>query len=174
MKDQAEERKIKSKSIRRPDASVQRIVQGRFQKNLAFIKVKPHLYLNRKQPLIIDLYCLCHFGKDSLDVGSKKTVLIQIIGERTHWTILFESAKAFYLTFKICSFDIPIVANNLMNTIMSLKGLCRKSMLLQDLSSKNNNENEHSKEWSMDSFGTPILNNIVETITYKEEFNFSI
>lgn len=97
---------MKSKSIRRPDASVQRIAQGRFQKNLAFIEVKPHQYLNRKQPLIIDLYRLCHFGKDSLDVGNKKTFLIQIIGERTHWTILFESAKAFNLTFEICLFDI--------------------------------------------------------------------
>jgi hypothetical protein len=62
--------------MKRPDAMVENIVQGRVKKSMMFWEVKSSKFVNRKRRLICDSYRLVHFGKDYIDSGSNTSPVI--------------------------------------------------------------------------------------------------
>jgi hypothetical protein len=169
------ERKSKERSLHRdnderPDAVVQVLKQGRIQHNIGYSEVKSSLFANKKRCLIVDLYRLIYFGKDSTDEGVDSVVLFQVIGFKA----IFYNQKLvnnrFYVSFKV--FDmIPSCKNEVSLLVKFIKNL---TMIKAILNNNIKKQVQVNKEWIQSSDNTPLFERSVQKFTYKEDFDFDI
>lgn len=75
-----DERKLRTDTIKRPDAIASFYQQAKTTHSGAFFEIKNESYKNRKRVLMVDLLKPVHYGEDALDAGVKTPILAQVIG----------------------------------------------------------------------------------------------
>lgn len=165
-----DERKLRTGKVKRPDAIASFVRQAKTTHSAAFFEIKNAAYKNRKRILMTDLHKLVHYGKDALDAGVKTPVLAQVIGFNITFYLMKLEARGVYIMFEVCHVKLPA-------TIFEISAYLREMDKMQKLITilTENKEKEDMSEVEkkkMPSYGTPRIERMVETLTYKHSIDF--
>lgn len=166
-----DERKLRTDTIKRPDAIVSFYQQSTRLHNAAFFEIKTAQYKSRTRILMVDLYKLVHYGKDALDACVFTPILFQVIGFEVTVYMQTLETKGFYAMFKVCTLKLPSTTFEIADFIDEVDKIAKLSSVL--LKNKETVPEYVVKEMKIVSYGTPEVQRIVEQVTFKDKINFT-
>jgi hypothetical protein len=128
------------------------------------------MYKNRKKLLMVDLYKLIHFGKDSVGSCVSCPLLVQVVGFQCTFYLQKLIGKGCYATFEVCSLRIPSCVEEIIDIVNNLYRLAKLYMLL--LANKVKQDKHSVDDLIMKSFDSPEVDRVVEKVIYKEQVEF--
>lgn len=165
-----DERKLRTDTIKRPDAIASFYQQVEIAHNGAFFEIKNESYKNRKRILMMDLLKLVHYGKDALDAGVKTPILAQVIGFDVTFYLMKLEAKGVYIMFEICHVKLPSTTFEIGVYLRAMDEIQKLVNIL--VANKTKEPMSEVNEKRMASYGTPRVERMVEKFTYKHSTSF--
>ncbi|KAL9536740.1 hypothetical protein MBANPS3_012404 [Mucor bainieri] len=165
-----DERKLRTDTIKRPDAIASFYQQVEISHHGAFFEIKNESYKNRKRILMVDLLKLVYYGKDALDAGVKTPILAQVIGFDVTFYLMKLQAKGVYIMFEVCHVKLPLTTFEIGVYLRAMDEVQKLANILA--ANKTKEPMIVVNEKRMASYGTPRVERMVEELTYKHSTSF--
>ncbi|KAL9539415.1 hypothetical protein MBANPS3_010269 [Mucor bainieri] len=163
------ERKLYKHDVQRPDAIVSKLSQGEHTENIGYMEVKSSYYANRKRALMMDMYRLVYFARNSIDVSSLNgPLLMQVVGFKVNVYQEVLISKGFYVVYFVFGFDLPACKDDINLLLPNLKKLLMMYNVFKNCNVSNCRVDE---QWCCPVENTPPYERRVVNTVYKGDYN---
>lgn len=163
------ERKVYHKQVQRPDALITRTSQATYHENVGFAEVKSSLYNNKNRALILDMYRLIYFSKNTIDISKiNSPIMIQIVGAKVNVYMQILISRKFYVTLFLFEMAMPLCLGEIKNFIPSIKKLISLNLALVTCNKENSFVDENMITTSKT---TPLFEQRIESKVFQGDMD---